>query len=103
MKDTETYKNPVKKQIKDWHTSASQRKNQEWLIIHVVRPDSKAATNSIFQVKASVLDKIRADFNLDKRDRQVIDRRVLAHLTVHADVCSLFGLRTTIVPRHGQN
>lgn len=61
----------MKKQIKDWHTSVVQRKNQEWLIIHVVRPDSKTASQRMFQIKTSVLDKIKADFNQDKRDRYV--------------------------------
>ncbi|PSR94078.1 hypothetical protein PHLCEN_2v4506 [Hermanssonia centrifuga] len=69
--DTETYKNTVRKQIKDWHTSTTQRKHQEWLIIHIVRPDTKSAGARIFQMKASVLDKIKADFNTDKRDRCV--------------------------------
>ncbi|KIP08175.1 hypothetical protein PHLGIDRAFT_88626 [Phlebiopsis gigantea 11061_1 CR5-6] len=69
--DTETYKNTVKKQIKDWHITASQRKNQEWLIIHIVRPDTKTAGARLFQMKATVLDKIKADFNLDKKDRCV--------------------------------
>ena len=59
----------MKKQIRDWHSGAIQRKNQEWLIIHVVPPDSKAAGGRLFQVKASVLDKIKADFNVDKKDR----------------------------------
>ena len=61
----------MKKQIKDWHTTVTQRKNQEWLIIHVIRPDSKAASQRMFQIKTSVLDKIKADFNLEKRDRYV--------------------------------
>lgn len=69
MKDTETYKNTIRRQIKDWHTSVSQRKNQEWLIVHIVRPDGRAAQGRIFQMKASVLDKIKADFNIDKKDR----------------------------------
>ncbi|KAI0341805.1 hypothetical protein BDW22DRAFT_1377071 [Trametopsis cervina] len=69
--DTETYRNTVKKQIKDWHSSVTQRKNQEWLIIHIVRPDAKSTGARIFQMKTSVLDKIRADFNVDKKDRCV--------------------------------
>ncbi|KAI0957407.1 hypothetical protein AcW1_005812 [Taiwanofungus camphoratus] len=69
--DTETYKNTIRRQIKDWHTSVSQRKNQEWLIVHIVRPDGRAAQGRIFQMKASVLDKIKADFNIDKKDRCV--------------------------------
>ncbi|GBE82036.1 hypothetical protein SCP_0404120 [Sparassis crispa] len=69
--DNETYKNSVKRQIRDWHASVSQRKNQEWLIIHIVRPEGKATQGRMFQMKASVLDRIRADFNADKRDRCV--------------------------------
>ncbi|TFK54963.1 hypothetical protein OE88DRAFT_1732249 [Heliocybe sulcata] len=69
--DNEAYKNVVRKQIKDWHSSVIQRKGQEWLILYMDRPDTKAAATSFFQVKASVLDKIKADFNVDKRDRCV--------------------------------
>ncbi|EMD38446.1 hypothetical protein CERSUDRAFT_153326 [Gelatoporia subvermispora B] len=69
--DNETYKATVRKQIKDWHSVISQRRNQEWLIVHIVRPEGKATQSGLFQIKASVLDKIRADFNTDKRDRCV--------------------------------
>ncbi|KAF9264760.1 hypothetical protein L218DRAFT_979450 [Marasmius fiardii PR-910] len=69
--DLEGYKSTVKKQIKDWHSIVTARKNQEWLILHVVRPDTKAPTGKLFQLKGSVIDKIRADFNLDKRERCV--------------------------------
>ncbi|TFY59462.1 hypothetical protein EVJ58_g5755 [Rhodofomes roseus] len=69
--DNETYKNTIKKQIRDWHTIISQRKYQEWLIVHIVRPEGRAAQQRMFQMKTSVLDKIKADFNLDKKDRCV--------------------------------
>ncbi|THH18490.1 hypothetical protein EW146_g2511 [Bondarzewia mesenterica] len=69
--DNETYKASVRKQIKDWHITVSQRKNQEWLIVYVIRPDARAAASGFFQIKGTVLDKIRADFNTDKRDRCV--------------------------------
>lgn len=59
----------MKKQIKDWHFSISQRKNQEWIIVHVVRSDIKTTDRKFFNMKSSVLDKIKADFNIDKRDR----------------------------------
>ncbi|KAL0580266.1 hypothetical protein V5O48_001771 [Marasmius crinis-equi] len=67
--DLEGYRTTVKKQIKDWHTIVSSRKNQEWLILHVVRPDSKAPSGNFLKLKGSVFDKIRADFNSDKRER----------------------------------
>ncbi|KAF8529300.1 trafficking protein particle complex subunit 10 [Hysterangium stoloniferum] len=69
--DTDIYKNTVRKQIKDWHSTVSQRKNQDWLILLVVRPDARAASSNFFAIKSSVLDRIKADFNSDKRDRCV--------------------------------
>ncbi|KAH7915010.1 trafficking protein particle complex subunit 10 [Hygrophoropsis aurantiaca] len=69
--DNDTYRTTVKKQIKDWHSSVTQRKNQEWLLIHVVRPDTRTPDRKFFNMKGSVLDKIKADFNVDKRDRCV--------------------------------
>ncbi|KAI0736997.1 trafficking protein particle complex subunit 10 [Fomitopsis betulina] len=69
--DNDTYKNSVKKQLRDWHAVVSQRKHQEWLIVHIVRPEGRASQQRMFQMKTSVLDKIRADFNTDKKDRCV--------------------------------
>lgn len=69
--DNDSYKTIVKKQIKDWHFAISQRKNQEWIIVHVVRSDIKTTDRKFFNMKSSVLDKIKADFNIDKRDRCV--------------------------------
>ncbi len=70
--DSDAYKTTVKKQIKDWQTSLSHRKNQEWVIVHVVRSDARNPTMNFFQIKSNVLDKIRADFNTDKKDRCVL-------------------------------
>ncbi|KAG1754504.1 trafficking protein particle complex subunit 10 [Suillus lakei] len=69
--DNDLYRTNVKKQIKDWHSAISQRKNQEWIIVHVVRSDIKTTDRKFFNMKSSVLDKIKADFNIDKRDRCV--------------------------------
>ncbi|KAI1794522.1 trafficking protein particle complex subunit 10 [Ganoderma leucocontextum] len=69
--DSEVYRATVRKQVKEWHASVSTRKNQEWLIVHVVRPDQSVAQGRLFQIKTSVLDKVKADFNLDKKDRCV--------------------------------
>ena len=70
--DSDAYKTTAKKQIKDWQTSLSHRKNQEWVIVHVVRSDARNAATNFFQIKSNVLDKIRADFNTDKRERCVL-------------------------------
>lgn len=69
VQDNEAYRTTAKKQIKDWQISVLPRKNQEWLIVHVVRPDTKTVDRKFFNMKGSVLDKIKADFNVDKRDR----------------------------------
>ena len=65
------YRSTVRKQLKEWHASVSTRKNQEWLIVHVMRPDQTTGQGRLFQIKTSVLDKVKADFNLDKKDRYV--------------------------------
>jgi trafficking protein particle complex subunit 10 len=70
------YKNSVKKQIKDWHALVIQKKHQEWLILLVVRSDTRASSGFFSSAKSNILDKIKADFNADKRDRQ-------ASLVVH--------------------
>ncbi|KAF8831376.1 hypothetical protein HHX47_DHR1000473 [Lentinula edodes] len=69
--DLEAYRATVKKQIKEWHATVSPRKNQEWLILHVVRADTRVQSGAFFTLKGSVLDKVRADFNTDKRERCV--------------------------------
>ncbi|KAF5386686.1 hypothetical protein D9615_001912 [Tricholomella constricta] len=69
--DVEGYRTTVKKQIKDWHSVVTAQKNQEWLILHIIRPDSRAQTANFFQLKGSVFEKIRADFNAEKRERCV--------------------------------
>ncbi|KAK0459605.1 uncharacterized protein EV420DRAFT_1307323 [Desarmillaria tabescens] len=69
--DLESYRNTVKKQVKDWHASVTSRRNQEWLILQIVKPDAKVPTGSFLKLKGCVLDKLRADFNADKRDRCV--------------------------------
>ncbi|KAJ7285957.1 trafficking protein particle complex subunit 10 [Mycena rebaudengoi] len=69
--DVEVYKTSIKRQVRDWHGVVTSRKNQEWLILHVVRPDARTPSGNFFQLKGSVLDKLKADFNIDKRDRCV--------------------------------
>ena len=68
--DIETYRTVLKKQIKDWHTSVTTRKTSEWLILQIIRPESRTQTRNVFQ-RGSVLDKLKTDFNAEKRDRLV--------------------------------
>lgn len=65
--------------------------NNEWFVVHVSPPESAAAGKKRFQMKGSVLDKLRADFNpSDKRDRcaQLTWSPQLKDPTVWADFVS---------------
>src|ERR1700730_417724 len=59
--DQDAYKSAVKRQIREWRASVTQRK-QEWLIVHVDGSDTRN-TGGFFSMKSSVLERIRADFN----------------------------------------
>ncbi|EIN07448.1 hypothetical protein PUNSTDRAFT_144927 [Punctularia strigosozonata HHB-11173 SS5] len=69
--DAETYRLSVKRHMKDWHNTVTQRRNQEWLILHLVGQDVRASRAGFLQMRSTVLDKIKADFNVDRRDRCV--------------------------------
>ncbi|KAF8894667.1 trafficking protein particle complex subunit 10 [Infundibulicybe gibba] len=57
--ELDSYRNTIKKQIKDWHTTVTSRKNQECTIWE------------LFHLKGSVLEKMKTDFNTDRRERCV--------------------------------
>jgi hypothetical protein len=41
------------------------------MIVHLVSPDVRASGGTFLKMKGTVLDKIRADYNTEKRDRFV--------------------------------
>lgn len=95
----ETYKITVKKQVKDWLNSVVSRKNQEWLILHLVKGDTPVPSGGkLFQLKGSVLDKLKTDFNQDKRDRSVALILLLRGSLMHISVAyKLLGRQPMIV------
>jgi hypothetical protein len=61
-----------KKQVKDWQAIVSNKRHQDWLVILVVRPESKTTGSSrIFSMRAPAMDKVKTDINTSKRDRCV--------------------------------
>ncbi|KAG0243649.1 hypothetical protein BGX31_010433 [Mortierella sp. GBA43] len=64
--DNEKYRTTVKQQIRDWITHITSKKNQEWLIVHISNQESARAAKFL---RASVIDKVKADFNTGKKDR----------------------------------
>ncbi|KAF4576476.1 hypothetical protein EYR40_000715 [Pleurotus pulmonarius] len=88
--DFDSYKNTIKKQIKDWHSVVTSRKHQEWLVLHVVRPDARTAGGNFFQMKYSVFERIKTDFNAEKRDRcvQMVWSALQENPAVWADLIS---------------
>ncbi|GBC05869.1 hypothetical protein RclHR1_06490004 [Rhizophagus clarus] len=68
--DNETYRQIVKTQIREWLNIAESRRNQEWLIVYVTKQENFRNPARYFNMKGTVFDKIKADFNT-KRDRCV--------------------------------
>ena len=71
------------------------------MIVHLVSPDVRASGGTFLKMKGTVLDKIRADYNAEKRDRLVF--RTMSHKheseTFFVDVYSSRGLlERTIQP-----
>ncbi|KAG5440168.1 hypothetical protein PCANB_001737 [Pneumocystis canis] len=75
--DIDIYRNHIRAMIRTWYNTVLTKKNQEWLIIYVtLQPDSLSVNKSIntskfLNIKTSVYDKIKADFNISKKDRCV--------------------------------
>lgn len=68
--DHEAYKTIIKQEIRNWLDSV-QSDQSEWLIVHVSTTSkfNHSSSAGIFRTKAGVLDKLRADFNPQKKDR----------------------------------
>ncbi|KAG0203033.1 hypothetical protein BGX28_004559 [Mortierella sp. GBA30] len=64
--DNELYKTTVRQHIRDWIQLVTSKKNQEWLIVHI--SNQEGARTAKF-LRSSVLDRIKADFNVGKKDR----------------------------------
>ncbi|KAG8779998.1 hypothetical protein FRC12_023598 [Ceratobasidium sp. 428] len=76
--DADTYKNVIRRQLKHWVASVTtqSKRDQEWLIVLVTvsSPGQDTAGSGgkrLFQMKGSIIDRMRADFTLAKRDRCV--------------------------------
>jgi len=85
--DSETYKSQARKQVREWikeHTPPAQSTTKisaqenhdayEWLIVHIIVPNTAAATQARTSTKGSstILEKLRADFN--GTSKSAIDR-----------------------------
>ncbi|KAG2020812.1 hypothetical protein CC2G_006114 [Coprinopsis cinerea AmutBmut pab1-1] len=63
-----TQYNAFKKEIKEWNETIMQKKSNERVILQIVTPDSaKQSRGGLFA--GSVLEKLKAEFNTDKRNR----------------------------------
>lgn len=69
VQDIEAYKATMRKQLQEWRASLVSQPHQEWLVVLVSTPDTATGNKKRFQMKGSVLDRLRADFNSEKRDR----------------------------------
>ncbi|GAA5838208.1 hypothetical protein JCM5353_006041 [Sporobolomyces roseus] len=65
--DNEVYRATIRTQIREWLDGVIQKQHQEWLIVHVTSGKSGGA--KFYQRKSGIVDKIKADFNVGKKDR----------------------------------
>ena len=49
------------------------------MIVHLVSPDVRTSGGTFLKMKGTVLDKIRADYNTEKRDRFVFPQLIHSH------------------------
>jgi len=47
------------------------KNHQDWFIVLLVKPDTQGSGKRLFQKKSGVLDKMKSDFNAEKRERCV--------------------------------
>ena len=59
----------MKKEVKEWLASVTQKKNSEWLILQIVRPEVGTRQRNVFGFTGTVISKLKADFITDDRDR----------------------------------
>lgn len=61
------------------------------MILQIIGPVLEARANTIFALRGSVLDKIRADFNTEKKDRRVVDASSGMHIcSLNSPRCAQF-------------
>ncbi|TKA56715.1 hypothetical protein B0A53_01910 [Rhodotorula sp. CCFEE 5036] len=65
--DNEVYRATLRTQIREWLDSITAKRHQEWLIVHVT--SGRGSAGKFYQRKGTIVDKIKADFNVGKRDR----------------------------------
>jgi hypothetical protein len=64
--DVDTYRQTTRPKIQEWMNVVMSRRGQEWIICHVVS-EPKAKTG-LFQLSStSVFDKLKTDFNQQRR------------------------------------
>ena len=67
--DQEQYRATLRQQVRQWLDQVLAKRNQEWLIVHVTTGNKGGQAAKFYQRKGSLIDKIKADFNVGKRDR----------------------------------
>lgn len=100
--DVEGYRTTVKKQIKDWHSVVTARRHQEWLILHIIRPDKRPQGGNFFHL-SSVFEKIRTDFNTEKKERYICCNAYFDGSDPNLAACKSLGLQKPTLQPYGLN
>ncbi|RKO89734.1 hypothetical protein BDK51DRAFT_35393, partial [Blyttiomyces helicus] len=68
--ENDQYRATVKRQIQDWVNVVNNKKNQEWMIVYISSPESRAKSG-LLKLGGNVYDKIKSDFNVRRESRCV--------------------------------
>ncbi|GAA6024476.1 hypothetical protein JCM10207_004507 [Rhodosporidiobolus poonsookiae] len=86
--DNEVYRATLRSQIREWLDTVTAKQHQEWLIVHVT--SGRGGVAKFYQRKGAIVDKIKADFNVGKKDRciQAVQGASADDPTAWAEFCS---------------
>ncbi|KAJ1956467.1 hypothetical protein EC988_001332 [Linderina pennispora] len=72
--EADTYKSITKPRVKNWVDKVSQRKGEEWLVVYLPNDSegTRMATAKFLNMRTSVLDKLKGDFQSKKDVERVV-------------------------------
>ncbi|KAJ1969006.1 hypothetical protein H4R35_006262, partial [Dimargaris xerosporica] len=79
--DVDTYRQVVRSKVQQWVDRVAAKHNQEWLIVHITGQSiaAEAKGPKFLSRTATVVDKLRADFNPKKDDQRVLTLNLTSH------------------------
>lgn len=82
--DVDAYRNHARQMVRDWYNLVVARPGQQWMVLHVVATEPEYGTSGparpsgtkFLNIRSSVFDKIKSDFNGASRRDQCVQLRL---------------------------